>query len=97
MINNLIFNEVKEKYFKRLEQYVPLVARVHGKHHPEFYEVEKVFNEIKEKLNQTDFDLTSEFKKLREITTNYEVPGDVCETYAAVYGMLEELDKTYFE
>ena len=33
--------------------------------------------------------------KLREITDNYTVPGDVCESYEAVYNMLAELDKAY--
>ncbi|HAF59558.1 MAG TPA: iron-sulfur cluster repair di-iron protein, ric, partial [Clostridiales bacterium UBA9856] len=33
------FNEVKARHFKTLEQYVPIVARVHGDKHPEFHEV----------------------------------------------------------
>ena len=40
-------------------------------------------------------DLKEEFVKLREITDNYTVPGDVCESYEAVYNMLAELDKAY--
>jgi regulator of cell morphogenesis and NO signaling len=36
-----------------------------------------------------------EFARLREITDDYTVPGDVCETYEAVYGMLADLDKAY--
>ena len=39
--------------------------------------------------------LKEEFVKLREITDNYTVPGDVCESYEAVYNMLAELDKAY--
>ena len=35
------FNAVKEKHLPLLEQYVPIVARVHGGSHPEFHEVKK--------------------------------------------------------
>ncbi|HHX79712.1 MAG TPA: iron-sulfur cluster repair di-iron protein, ric [Acholeplasmataceae bacterium] len=86
-------------YFERLVQYVPIVARVHGGHHPEFHNVHKLFDKIKEKLEAAGAskpDLEEEFEKLREVTDNYTVPGDVCETYEAVYKMLEELDKAYF-
>ncbi len=33
--------------------------------------------------------------RLRQITDNYTIPGDVCETYAGVYNMLSEVDKAY--
>lgn len=92
------FNEIIEKNYDKLEQFVPIVARVHGKTHPEFYDVEKKFNEIKEKIKngkREGLELDDEFKRLREITDNYTVPKDVCETYEAVYNMLAELDKTY--
>lgn len=92
------FNEIIKKNYDKLEQFVPIVARVHGKTHPEFYDVEKIFNEIKEKIKngkREGLELDDEFKRLREITDNYTVPKDVCETYEAVYNMLAELDKTY--
>lgn len=93
------FNELKERYFDKLVQYVPIVAGVHGGHHPEFYEVHGLFKRIHEKVSETGSskpDLKDEFLKLRAITDNYKIPGDVCETYEAVYKMLEELDKAYF-
>ncbi|HHX80528.1 MAG TPA: iron-sulfur cluster repair di-iron protein, ric [Acholeplasmataceae bacterium] len=93
------FNELKEMYFERLVQYVPIVARVHGGHHPEFHNVHKLFDQMYEKVERagaSKVNLNEEFKKLREITDNYRIPGDVCETYEAVYKMLEELDKAYF-
>ena len=37
------FNELKERYFDKLVQYVPIVAGVHGGHHPEFHEVHGLF------------------------------------------------------
>lgn len=93
------FNELKERYFDKLVQYVPIVAGVHGGHHPEFHEVHGLFKRIHEKVSETGSskpDLKDEFLKLRAITDNYKIPGDVCETYEAVYKILEELDKAYF-
>ena len=95
----LSFNEVKEKNFKTLAQYVPIVARVHGKSHPEFHEVHKYFDLIVKKsaeAGERKPELNEEFARLREITNNYTVPDDVCESYEAVYNMLSELDKAYF-
>ena len=92
------FNEVKERNFKRLEQFVPVVDKVHGGSHPEFHEVRKLFDGINAKIKEAGSekpDLDNEFKKLREITDNYTVPDDVCETYEAVYNMLAELDRAY--
>lgn len=98
MSKRLIFNEVKENRFPTLEQYVPIVARVHGGNHPEFHEVRKLFDTINEKTKKAGSgkpELNEEFAKLREITDNYTVPGDVCESYEAVYNMLAEVDEAY--
>lgn len=95
-----IFNEVKERYLKRLEQFVPIVARVHGGTHPEFHDVHKLFDEINTKIKEAKTEkpeLDNEFNQLRKVTDNYTVPGDVCESYEAVYNMLAELDKAYHE
>lgn len=98
MSKQLSFNQVKESYFKKLKLYVPIVARVHGAHHPEFHDVHKLVETI---LNKTKAagaekpELNEEFVKLREVTANYTVPGDVCESYEAVYKMLAEADKAY--
>lgn len=96
-MSNELFNEAMKNLFPLLEKYVPIVERVHGKHHPEFFEVRKVFNSIieKVKVDSENPKLKEEFTKLREITGNYNVPGDVCETYEAVYNMLAEVDKAY--
>lgn len=94
----MTFNEAKEKNIAKLEQFVPIVARVHGGAHPEFYDVQKLFNAINAKIKQAKSEkpnLDNEFKQLREVTRNFSVPDDVCETYEAVYNMLAELDKAY--
>lgn len=98
MTNYLLFNEVKENNLKILSQYVPIVAKVHGPTHPEFYEVRDVFNTLIEKINTQRDDLPNldeEFKQLQEITNNYQVPSDVCESYEAVYNLLKELNEAY--
>lgn len=92
------FKEVWEQHYKTLEQYVPIVARVHGGSHAEFHDVHKLFAIINEKVKAAEADkpnLDEEFAKLREITNNYAVPVDVCESYEAVYNMLAEIDKAY--
>lgn len=95
MSENSTFNQVFEKYYKTLEQYVPVVERVHGGHHPEFYEVRIVYNQLIEKIKNGNQDLSEEFGKLDLITNSYKVPNDVCETYEAVYVMLKALADTY--
>lgn len=92
------FNELIEKHSEKLELYVPVVARVHGREHPEFHNVHEVYTKINEKIKNTkveNLDLNEEFKELRKITDNYTIPKDTCESYEAVYNMLEEWDKAY--
>ncbi len=98
MAEKLTLYKAQEKNFKTLKQYVPVVERVHGGTHPEFYEVRRLFDTISEKTKKTRSakpDLTEEFAALREITSNYTVPNDVCESYEAVYKMLAEIDEAY--
>ncbi|HHU32158.1 MAG: iron-sulfur cluster repair di-iron protein, ric [Zhaonellaceae bacterium] len=98
MSKQLTFSEVIKKHFPILEQYVPIVERVHGGSHPEFYEVRKLFDEINKKVKNSGSEkpeLSEEFAKLRAVTDNYTVPGDVCESYEAVYKMLAEADTAY--
>lgn len=93
-----LFNEAKENLLPTLEQYVPIVERVHGGNHPEFHEVRKLFDVINKKTKEAGSEkpeLKEEFAKLREITKGYKVPGDVCESFEAVYKMLSELDEAY--
>ena len=92
------FNQVKERYIERLEQYVPIVERVHGGSHPEFHDIHRIFDAINIKIKKAGSEkpeLDEEFKELRKITDNYTVPDDVCESYEAVYQMLAELDEAY--
>lgn len=92
------FNEAVEKNLEKLELFVPVVARVHGEHHPEFHDFKKVYDEMVEKIKASESEkpeLNQEFQQLREISDNYTVPGDVCESYEAVFNMVSELDQAY--
>lgn len=90
------FKDMWDKYVDKLDLYVPVVARVHGGSHPEFHEVKRIFDLIREKLSASpDSDLSEDFEALSDITTYYLVPDDTCETYEAVYGMLHDLDKAF--
>ncbi len=98
MSKQFTFHEIKKGHFKKLKLFVPIVSRVHGGNHPEFYEVRKLFDVIAKKTKESGAEkpeLHGEFAKLREITDNYTVPSDVCESYEAVYNMLAEVDKAY--
>lgn len=98
MSNKSEYKQAESKHFKLLTQYVPVVDRVHGDHHPEFHEVRRLWDEILRKTKDAGEEkpeLKTEFIRLREITDNYTVPEDVCESYEAVYNMLSEIDKAY--
>ncbi|MFA5570382.1 MAG: hypothetical protein ACOX0W_04180 [Sphaerochaetaceae bacterium] len=92
------FSEVKKQHFKTLQQFVPIVARVHGGTHPEFLKVHDTFISLEKKIQKAGSllpDLEEEFRSLRSITSDYTIPDDVCESYEAVYVMLSELDRAY--
>lgn len=94
----ITFNKTGSKYFPKLELFTLAITRAHGKNHPEAFEVHELFNTINAKTKEaglTKPDLDNEFARLRVITDDYTVPQDVCETYAAVYNMLSEIDKAY--
>lgn len=86
------------EHIATLDLYTPIVARVHGEAHPEFHVVKQVYDEISPVLKSPGSEkpeLDEAFAKLREITDNYKVPDDVCESYEAVYQMLQSIDQAY--
>lgn len=91
------FAELKKRHLEKLELYVPVVARVHGDSHPEFKDLAEVFKNMLPKLGSaaSKAELAADFLKLRQISSDYTVPADVCESYEAVYTMLAELDAAY--
>ena len=98
MSDQLTFNQTKEMHLNTLKQYVPVVDRVHGGTHPEFHDVRRIYDDIHKKIEEAGLnrpELDEDFSKLREITNNYTVPADVCESYEAVFNMLADLDAAY--
>ncbi|HLR65522.1 MAG TPA: iron-sulfur cluster repair di-iron protein, ric [Virgibacillus sp.] len=92
------FNEVVENNFSTLDLYTTAITRAHGENHPEAFEVRELFEVMNEKIKETganNVNLDEEFTRMRDVTDNYTIPGDVCETYAGVYNMLSEADKSY--
>lgn len=83
---------------EKLDLYTTAITRAHGKNHPEAFEVRDLYTQLETKTKaagETKPDLEAEFTQLRELSSNYTVPDDVCETYAAVYQMLSEADTIY--
>ncbi|HOO26634.1 MAG TPA: iron-sulfur cluster repair di-iron protein, ric [Clostridiales bacterium] len=89
------YKETYAEFKEKLELYVPVVAKVHGDSHPEFLEVKALYDSMKAALDGGAGDLDADFEKLRQITSDYAVPSDTCETYEAVYQMLEAIDRAY--
>ncbi len=89
------FMNVLQENRAKLDQYVPIVARVHGPSHPVFYEVQSEYNKMVDKFNDNNYDVKSELNALDKITEGFIIPSDTCETYEAVYNMLEELFNSY--
>src|SRR5690625_4142257 len=92
------FNEIVTNHFEDLDLFTTAITRAHGKSHPEAFEVRKLFEKINSKVQEAGTkksDLNEEFSQLNEVTNNYKVPGDVCETYEAVYQMLSEAEIAY--
>lgn len=92
------FKELVNDYFSKLDLFTTAITRAHGKSHPEAFDVREIFEVINSKVEATESskpNLNEEFSKLREITNNYTIPEDVCETYEGVYNMLSELDESY--
>lgn len=92
------FYEWTENHFETLDLYTAAITRAHGKNHPEAFSVRDLFVRIQSKVQKVAGnvpDLTTEFAELQEITNHYAIPGDVCETYAATYHLLEELEQIY--
>lgn len=97
-MSTFTFSEVVNELFPLLAQFTPVLVRVHGKNHPELTQVRDVFAEMNSKVKESgsnQIDLSVEFYELRKITSNYSIPSDGCETYAATYQMLESADKAY--
>nr|WP_276939796.1 iron-sulfur cluster repair di-iron protein, ric [Helcococcus sueciensis] len=89
-----MYRKKNKDLFEKLDFYLPIVKKVHGKDHEEIFEVDKIYNSIKENLDNSNREkLEDDFINLRKITNDYTIPQDTCETYEAVYKILKKLDE----
>ena len=84
--------EFLNNHQEKLELFTRAVARVHGDYHPEVIKVREIYQQIEQKLTDGIDDLDSEFELLREVTSNYTIPDDVCEAFSTVYQVLQQAD-----
>lgn len=97
-MTNLSFAELVKEEFPVIGRYTPILVRVHGEAHPELASVLAVFKKINKAVYEKKLDepeLGAYFQELREITQDYLLPSDACETYIETYNMLARADKTY--
>lgn len=93
------FNTVMHTHFPKLDRYTLPLTRAHGKNHPEVFRVHELYQTINAKVKESGEGkpvLDKEFNELRQVTSEYALPSDACETYKAVYAMLSEADEAYF-
>lgn len=92
------FNDYIQTHAEKLNLFTTAITRAHGKNHPEAFDVRELYAQMEAKTQAAGAakpSLDAEFAQLREVTNHYTIPGDVCETYAAVYNMLAEADAVY--
>ena len=87
-----MIREFFDKNDETLNLYTKAITRAHGRNHPEVFEVRSMYQAIQDKVRGGNYDLASEFAKLRAVTSNYAIPDDVCGTFKATYELLAEFD-----
>lgn len=92
MVNT--FDKFANDQFERLDLYTTVIVRAHGDKHPEFRDIRSSFEKIQEKYRKIT-DLTSEYQTLREVTNDYTVPADTCETTESTFDLLKKSDELY--
>lgn len=82
-----------EDHKEELTSYTTAITRAHGAHHPEVFEVKKLYDELEVLRKSCEpAALQPIFEKLRQVTKNYEIPADVCPTFEATYDWLAQAD-----
>lgn len=76
----------------RLEAFTKAITQAHGAHHPEVFDVREAYLQLRDKINAGATDIEEDFTQLRNLTDDYAIPGDVCQTFEATYRMLEKAD-----
>ncbi|MCZ8466532.1 iron-sulfur cluster repair di-iron protein, ric [Streptococcus uberis] len=74
----------------KLELYTKAITKAHGKNHPEVFEVSRLYETIKAKVDKGD-DFTAEIAQLKDITNDFAIPDDVCATFEETYKLLKKV------
>lgn len=75
-----------------LDLYTTAITRAHAAHHPEVFEVQSIYKVIQEKVRKGE-NIKEDFVKLREITNEFFIPDDVCQTFEKTYKLFAQADK----
>lgn len=76
----------------KLELYTQAITKAHGKNHPEVFEVRRLYETIKDKVDNGD-NFTEEITQLKKVTNNFAIPNDVCATFEGTYKLLKEVSE----
>ncbi|MCD5562459.1 iron-sulfur cluster repair di-iron protein, ric [Lactobacillus delbrueckii] len=88
----MMIKEFFDKNDEMLDLYTQAITKAYGDHHPEVFEVRKVYEDIQKKVRAGQEDLTADFSKLRSLTADYTIPADACGAMTKTYQTLEEFD-----
>ena len=82
---------------EKLDMYTKAISKVHSRLHPEVHEVKALYAEllVAVKNDEEASALTPTFDRLVEVTSDFEIPSDTCETFEAVYQDLEKANALY--
>lgn len=75
---------------KQMNLYTQAISKVHVKNHPEVLEIQKLYQNILNKIKNGTEDVSYEFRRLDEITDHFSTPKDTCQTYDAVIEFLKD-------
>ncbi|MGY3765997.1 iron-sulfur cluster repair di-iron protein, ric [Vagococcus vulneris] len=90
------FTSTYNQLHVELCQLIPIVDKVHGMHHPEFHDVTRIWEVLKEDVKAKNLDKIADlFNQLNKVTDNYQIPTDVCDSFKLVYNDLQQLEIAY--
>jgi regulator of cell morphogenesis and NO signaling len=71
----------------------PVIERVHGAGHPELTRVRELTQQLAQSADATE--TANLFRELREVTSDFVIPGDACEAFTSTYQSLEAADVAF--
>ncbi|MGN0070844.1 MAG: hypothetical protein ACI361_03265 [Atopobiaceae bacterium] len=89
MSNAKAFFEANDQ---ELDLFTKAITKAHGAHHPEVFEVRKIYEAVQRKMRGGVEDVRDEMLRLRAVTRGYAIPSDACGAFARTYQLLSELD-----